>query len=78
MKLNREWHEANRMPLNATLDQRITWHLAHAQRCACRPIPAKLAAQMAVRVSRQDVEAQTMPSAPSQGGHHQADLVPDW
>jgi hypothetical protein len=28
-KLNREWHSSHRMPKNATLDQRIEWHLEH-------------------------------------------------
>jgi hypothetical protein len=39
-KLNATWHRANRMPKNASLDQRITWHLAHARACACRTLPA--------------------------------------
>jgi hypothetical protein len=34
------------MPRNATLDQRIAWHVGHAAACACRPIPEKLAAEM--------------------------------
>jgi hypothetical protein len=34
------------MPRNATLAQRIVWHRQHAKQCACRPIPAKLLAQM--------------------------------
>lgn len=42
MKLNREWRLANRMPANATLEQRIAWHLAHKQHCSCRDIPEKL------------------------------------
>ena len=41
-KTNREWHEQNRMPRNPTLEQRLAWHLAHAQACQCRPIPASL------------------------------------
>jgi hypothetical protein len=34
------------MPRNATVDQRIAWHRAHQEHCACRPIPAKLLEQM--------------------------------
>ena len=41
-KTNREWHEQNRMPRNPTTEQRLAWHLAHAQACQCRPIPASL------------------------------------
>jgi hypothetical protein len=36
----RRWHEQNRMPKNPTAQQRVEWHLEHAQHCACRPIPA--------------------------------------
>jgi hypothetical protein len=35
-KINRESHEQNRMPKNATLDQRVDWHLAHLRVCDCR------------------------------------------
>ena len=42
-KTNREWHENHRMPKNATVEQRIAWHIAHAKNCNCRPIPESLA-----------------------------------
>jgi len=41
-KVNRKWHDKNRMPKNATTKQRIKWHTVHAKTCACRPIPAKI------------------------------------
>lgn len=41
-KINRDWHDKNRMPKNPTTTQRLKWHLAHAKACACRPMPAKL------------------------------------
>ena len=41
-KLNKEWHRANRMPKNATIEERIAWHIEHSKNCACRPIPEKL------------------------------------
>jgi hypothetical protein len=41
-KINKEWHDAHRMPPNATLEHRIAWHLEHAKHCQCRPIPEKL------------------------------------
>ncbi len=41
-KLNKEWHQAHVMPKNASLDQRIEWHLQHRQHCSCRDIPEKL------------------------------------
>jgi hypothetical protein len=48
-KLNNSWHDKHRMPPNATLAQRIRWHLAHRKHCGCRPIPAKLAELMKAR-----------------------------
>jgi hypothetical protein len=45
-KLNKAWHAKHQMPANATLEQRIRWHVAHRKHCACRPIPTKLAAAM--------------------------------
>lgn len=36
MKINREWHLKNKMPKNATLEQKIKWHGAHAKNCQCR------------------------------------------
>lgn len=35
----RLWHKQNRMPCNATPQQRVAWHLEHAKHCQCRPIP---------------------------------------
>jgi hypothetical protein len=34
------------MPERATDDQRIAWHLEHAQVCGCRPIPNGVLALM--------------------------------
>jgi len=42
MKVNEEWHLANRMPQNPTIDQRIKWHMEHASNCACRPMDGKI------------------------------------
>ena len=42
-KINREWHEAHRMPKNASEDERIAWHIDHAKNCGCRKIEGKLA-----------------------------------
>ncbi len=38
-KINKEWHANNKMPQNASDEQRIAWHLAHSQNCSCRTIP---------------------------------------
>ena len=50
MKINKEWHQANRMPKNAKLDQRIEWHLEHLKNCQCRTdLPEKLKVEMEKR-----------------------------
>lgn len=41
-KTNKLWHEEHRMPKNATVQQRIEWHVAHAKACGCRPIPPSI------------------------------------
>jgi len=39
VKINKEWHLANRMPEKPTLEEKINWHILHARNCSCRPIP---------------------------------------
>jgi hypothetical protein len=46
MKINKEWHEKNKMPKNAKFEERVKWHLAHQNNCNCRPIPEKLLEEM--------------------------------
>lgn len=45
-RINAAWHHEHPMPPNARFEQRVQWHLAHQQHCNCRPIPAKLLAEM--------------------------------
>lgn len=45
-KVNEEWHDAHKMPVNATRKQRIEWHAAHAAVCGCRPVPPSLATEV--------------------------------
>jgi hypothetical protein len=42
MKINALWHSQNKMPKNPTLDERITWHVAHAKHCTCRKLEGKI------------------------------------
>jgi hypothetical protein len=37
--LNRQWHEQHQMGARADIDERVRWHLEHAEVCGCRPIP---------------------------------------
>src|SRR5262245_31424714 len=48
-KINRRWHEQNRMPRSATERQRIAWHVEHVANCGCRPIPKGVVAIMRTR-----------------------------
>lgn len=41
-KINKEWHLANKMPKNPTLDERIEWHLSHSKNCECRKLEGKI------------------------------------
>ena len=53
MKLNREWHLANRMPKNATLDQRVEWHLEHEKQCGCgEDVPRTVRAELERRAAQ--------------------------
>jgi len=45
-RLNRDWHQTHKMPARATFEQRLQWHLEHAEHCTCRPIPQKLLEEM--------------------------------
>jgi uncharacterized damage-inducible protein DinB len=46
MKINAKWHAAHRMPRNATIEQRVRWHVAHAAACGCREMPAAIRAEL--------------------------------
>ena len=48
-RLSADWHQANRMPKNATLDQRVAWHIEHAKVCACREMPESIRAEIGRR-----------------------------
>jgi hypothetical protein len=40
--MNKPWHDQNKMPAKATLEQRIQWHREHQIHCACREVPKSL------------------------------------
>lgn len=42
MTINKDWHLKNKMPENATVEQKIRWHEAHAKNCNCRDSKAHL------------------------------------
>jgi hypothetical protein len=47
--INREWHEKHRMPPNATLEQRLAWHVMHAANCDCRKMPESIRHELEAR-----------------------------
>ena len=49
--MNATWHDAHPMLPRATLAQRVTWHVAHAKACGCRPMPATVVAELTRRGS---------------------------
>jgi hypothetical protein len=58
--INAAWHKQHVMPTDATVEQRVAWHRAHQNNCACRPIPAKLLAQMAAAPQRNGASLHTL------------------
>jgi hypothetical protein len=46
---NAAWHQTHPMPRNATMDQRVKWHLAHAKACECRDIPKTVITELKAR-----------------------------
>lgn len=42
MGINKDWHLANKMPKNPSLEERIKWHLEHVKSCDCRPLGGKI------------------------------------
>lgn len=49
MKINRDWHAEHPMPKNATIEQRLHWHLAHSANCACREMPLSIRKELEAR-----------------------------
>lgn len=45
-RINAEWHGRHPMPKNATMDERVKWHVAHARECGCREIPKTVIAEL--------------------------------
>jgi hypothetical protein len=48
-RMNAEWHKANVMPQNPSMEERIEWHIGHSEDCGCRPMPSSIAAEVKKR-----------------------------
>ena len=44
--MNAAWHRVHLLAKSASVAERVAWHLAHQEHCACRPIPASLLAHL--------------------------------
>ena len=44
--LNKGWHQHHVMPKNASIEQRLRWHVAHARACGCRQLPPTVIAEL--------------------------------
>ncbi len=38
MAINKEWHLKNKIPKNASEEERAKWHKAHLKNCSCYPV----------------------------------------
>lgn len=46
-KINKEWHLENKMPKNASFEQRVRWHMEYNKNCLCHPgFPKKMKEEM--------------------------------
>jgi hypothetical protein len=52
IKINKERHLANKMPVKATLDQKIKRHIEHVSHCKCRPMPDKIKKEIEKRIGK--------------------------
>jgi hypothetical protein len=48
-KVNAAWHEKHPLQRNATVVQRVAWHVAHATACGCRDIPRTIVTELRAR-----------------------------
>jgi len=67
--MNKVWHQRHKMPVKATLEQRIQWHAEHTEACGCRPMPPRIAAELeSRRISpRTGTQKETSPEGPTRG-----------
>ena len=49
MTINREWHALHKLSRDATLEERLNWHLKHAANCDCREMPPSIKLELEAR-----------------------------
>ncbi len=50
--MNTDWHDEHVLGSNASMDERVQWHLQHRDKCACRPIPQDVQAVIDQRANQ--------------------------
>ena len=50
--INATWHKGHPMPVRATPQQRLRWHLAHAKACGCRKPTASMLRELRRRAGK--------------------------
>jgi hypothetical protein len=55
--MNADWHRAHVLGPHASMDARVAWHEEHVRECACREIPATVAAEIDRRAAGRDGSA---------------------
>lgn len=53
MALNRVWHEAHVLGRNPTAQQRLEWHLEHAEACGCRKLTDEMRERLFAAAEKQ-------------------------
>jgi hypothetical protein len=69
MAINADWHRAHVMARNASLDERVAWHLEHAEACGCRAMPRTVTEELARR--RQAQQRAPQPGKAPRAQHEQ-------
>jgi len=49
MTINREWHAMHKLHRNASIEERLHWHVQHAANCGCREIPPNIWRELEAR-----------------------------
>ncbi len=63
MPINAAWHGKHPMPQRPTPEQRMRWHVEHAQACSCGPIPPTLqAAILELQAGRRSARPRVTPA----------------
>ncbi|SFC15597.1 hypothetical protein SAMN04488059_102318 [Devosia psychrophila] len=49
MSINREWHATHKLARDASIEERLHWHIQHSVNCGCREIPTSIKRELEAR-----------------------------